>query len=112
MLVQKLFKGHDSPFFDVLYPIFYVFQGCWAAHHLKCVINRFYLFIQFSEGSAASRSPTKSSSGAGSAVNNEIIPACFLSALAPYFQRWCLCTGAHALSVGWRSGVRVNGRHF
>ena len=36
-----------------------------------------------------------------SAVNNEIIPACFLSALAPHFQRWCLCMGAHALSVGW-----------
>lgn len=43
-------------------PLFYVFQDCWVTHYLKCVINRFYLFIQFSEGSAASRNATKSGS--------------------------------------------------
>ena len=43
-----------------------------------------------------------------SVVNNEIrmIPACFLSALPP-FLRWCLRTGAHALSVIWEWCVQA-----
>ena len=36
----------------------------------------------------------------------EIIPACFLSAPPP-FLRWCLRTGAHALSMSWEWCVWV-----